>query len=463
MHPLFELLRKANLINKKGVNKNALLHMSLEELHVVTVLSKEITSSRNMARENSIFSYSASISLSGGKEPCSESECRINRASNLAQFAALYSDRVYIHNFFADYFQNTHDLSYSINFEQELHLKTHILNDLLVLNYLRPLIEKGRIIPITPPNYHADCLVVETFGKEANKRFSSAIKKIEQQYRKNISAKFLYKNGHFSIEVQGPENLIEHGFTALHFRNDPELFGDVPSLLKKVMKSKEVDLLPKDIKALGLDEKFAWEVVSNILFELSVAQTANTVFLTERDVDVEFLKEISPDPEIEKRNQIIQNNLSCIMPFIQGVAPAKLMELREKEEESFILFRQSLNTAIKECENQKGRFTQKDAKAIYNEYLEPQLALIDKKVKQARKNLIKGVGVKVFSYASAISLGIYTGFLQKDLASIASTLGLANILAQITQNTLDNSDTEEPVRNESMYFLWKVREHAKKY
>ena len=132
MHPLFELLKKSNLINKRGVNKNALLHMKMEELFVISVLSKEITSSKNMSRESSMFSYSASLSLIGGREPCSETECRINRANELAQFAALYSDRVYIHNFLADYFNNPNNLS-PINFEQELHLKTHILNDLLVL------------------------------------------------------------------------------------------------------------------------------------------------------------------------------------------------------------------------------------------------------------------------------------------------------------------------------------------
>jgi hypothetical protein len=461
MHPLFELLKKANLINRQGVNKDALLRMKMKELYAVSALSKEITSSKNMSRESSIFSYSASISLSGGREPCSEVDCRIGQANELAQFAALYSDRVYIHNFLADYIKDPYSLL-PINFDQELHLKVHALNDLLVLNYLRPLIEKEKIIPITPPNYCADCLTVNVFGKEANKRFASAIKNVEQQYRKNIAATFLYKNKHFSIELSGPENLIEHGFSAIHFRNDPKLFSDVPSLLKKVMSTGKVDLLPKDIKALGLDEKLTWEIVSNIIFELSVAQTANTTFLTQRDIDVEFLGKISPNPEIEKRNQIIQNNLSCMMPFIQGISPSKLLELREKEGETFILFRQGLNTAVKEYENQKGNFTKKDAKAIYSEYLEPQLIRIDQKVKQAKRHLIKGVGVKVLSYASAISLGIYTGFLQRDLVSIASALGLANILAELTQGVLNDSDTEEPIRNESMYFLWKVRQQSKK-
>ncbi len=460
MHPLFELLQKANLLNKRGVNKEALLRIDFSKLLYLSLQAKEITSSKDMPRENSIFSHSASISLSGGRSPCSEAECRIDRANQLAQFAALYSDRVYIRNFFADYIESPYNLL-PINLEQELFFKTHFYNDLLVLNHLRPLIEKGKIIPITPPNYCLDCLTIDTFGKEASKRFLSAVNHIERRYRKNISARFLYQNGNFSIEIDGPDNLIEHGFISWHFRNDPDLFSDTPSLLKKVMSSKRVELLPKDIKALGLDKKYSWDVLSNILFELSIAQISNTVFLTERNIDIEFLRKISPAPEIEERNQIIQDNLSCMMPFIQGISPAKLLELREKEEDAFILFRQGLNTAVKEYKNQKGSFTKKDAVAIYGEYLEPQLVRIDQKVKQAKRHLIKGAGVKVFSYASAISLGIYTGFLQKDLASIASTLGLANILAELTQSVLNDSDTEESIRNESMYFLWKVRQQSK--
>ena len=49
-------------------------------------------------KEKTIFSHSASLSLAGDRNPCEHIDCRLERVRSLSQFAALYSDRVYVQN-----------------------------------------------------------------------------------------------------------------------------------------------------------------------------------------------------------------------------------------------------------------------------------------------------------------------------------------------------------------------------
>lgn len=49
-----------------------------------------------------LFTFAATTTLGGGTTPCSATECRLRHVAGLREFATLYSDRVFIHNFFAE-------------------------------------------------------------------------------------------------------------------------------------------------------------------------------------------------------------------------------------------------------------------------------------------------------------------------------------------------------------------------
>jgi len=95
-----------------------------------------------MAREKSIFSFSASLSMGGGNYPCENLNCRFENVKKTAQFAALYSDRVYI-NYYANDYNHFEATKEPVVIDA---MKSRMFNDLKLLCYLRPLIEGGKII-----------------------------------------------------------------------------------------------------------------------------------------------------------------------------------------------------------------------------------------------------------------------------------------------------------------------------
>ena len=87
---------------------------------------------------NRNFSFIANSSLSGGRHPCSYSECRIKKLDELVSFSSLYADEVYIQNPFEEVLIAGPE---SVNEISRQELIYGIYNYI----YLKPLIEKGII------------------------------------------------------------------------------------------------------------------------------------------------------------------------------------------------------------------------------------------------------------------------------------------------------------------------------
>src|SRR6185295_13316957 len=97
-------------------------------------------------------------------------ECRLKQARELAQFAALYSDRVFLNNHFGTlgrYLNNSID---------EARFEFH--DDLEVMLLFRPLIEAGLIVPITPSTTHCyHCLGRKALNGGERKQFDSSLRR----------------------------------------------------------------------------------------------------------------------------------------------------------------------------------------------------------------------------------------------------------------------------------------------
>jgi hypothetical protein len=92
---LFERLEKSGFLKRRKVNFDAIAHASPFEILELATEPYGIISYKNLSRDNSVLANAASISLGCGRWPCNSLSCRLKRAEQLAQFAALYSDQVY--------------------------------------------------------------------------------------------------------------------------------------------------------------------------------------------------------------------------------------------------------------------------------------------------------------------------------------------------------------------------------
>ena len=95
------------------------------------------------------YSFIANSQLSGDVSSCAGLSCRMDNVEQIARNAALYADRVFIQNPF-DKYLGTKDFK---EFDRE-----NIVNDLLILKYLKPLIDEN-IVSFSSSGYHfcPDC------------------------------------------------------------------------------------------------------------------------------------------------------------------------------------------------------------------------------------------------------------------------------------------------------------------
>ena len=108
MDNIYELFNNMNLIKNGNVNSSQIEKMSLTQILDLAQNAISLTPLEGIKPEKSLFAHSSSISLGGGRFPCSGIECRTKRVQELAQFAAFYSEKIYIRNYFSGYL-NSHD------------------------------------------------------------------------------------------------------------------------------------------------------------------------------------------------------------------------------------------------------------------------------------------------------------------------------------------------------------------
>jgi hypothetical protein len=152
--------------------------------------------------------------------------------------------------------------------------------------------------------------------------------------------------------------------------------------------------------------------------------------------------------------------LTCLIPFIDSVDSSKLIRLREDEQESFALFRSALNKAIDEYKVHGGTLTQRDAQAIYADIVQPRLAALDAKIRAAKRRLVKKSVREVLGWMGAISFGYYTGIFTGNPFAGAAAFGAAKAGAELLESTMTKSDVKETIKQDDMYFLWRVKELA---
>lgn len=219
---LYETLAKAGLLRAGVVNRERLNSMSLNRLRDLAIDVSDMTSAKHIKREHDIFALSASLALSGGRERCGFLDCRIERVQKLMQFAVLYTDKVYVRNNLVDWVP-----SLIPPFEMpEAKIRGILVDDLTLLNEMRPAIEKGLVIPTSPhPMRCPHCLVEESLGQDAGDRFKALERRIRERYQEEVSVTLQKEDGQYVLLLTGPDSLIDHG-QSINLQVSPD--GSVP-------------------------------------------------------------------------------------------------------------------------------------------------------------------------------------------------------------------------------------------
>lgn len=454
-HALYEHLEKAGLLRRGRVRKSTIANMSIKRLLDLAEESASLSSAPYGKRSNSIFSYSASMTLGGSAWPCSFLGCRLNTIKKLAQFAAFYADSVLIRNPFAAHAEDHHGNRLT---DPEL-LRLAIHDDLTIMVAIRDLVDNQKVIPVSMPHLCPHCLGAAGLGE---KRYNSVAKRLRSLFLKHVSVKVKLEHDAYTCDWNCPESLLSHGGGIAGLKSLPQDFKTMSGLLRRLNSGEELTLSRMARSRLGLHNMVADQVLEDVEFQLGSMFLTGTSFVTDMPLHADILNSITPSRTARERNTIIRQHLTAIVPYVQDVPIRDLLRLRRREPEAFILFRQSLNDAVDEVRRAKGDFTDRDARAIHGDILAPKLALLDAKVKSARRGLVKSTAKKAAAWAGAITFGMYAGVVPSDYVAAASALGLTQVVADLATGLAGSGEAKEQMRSEDMYFLWRVREKTKK-
>jgi hypothetical protein len=364
----------------------------------------------------------------------------------------MYSDRVFIDNFFTQY----SDLDRNADLSQA---KESFFDDLLVINDIRPAIEKGFIELFSPErNVCFSCQARKFLGDSAAKKLNRSYNKLKLNFLQNMSVKARREPwGSFVFECNCPTSYLEH-VGGIHTWDDiPGALLKRPSILKRIKKGDIVSVSKSLIKDLDLNGAYAHDIVKNAIFGLATSSCLNTTFLTERDLHIQFLNSLHSDFEISRRNLIAEKYLNTMVPFIEEVELKNLIKLRHREDEAFLLFRQALNKSIDEFLPFPENFTEKHAQSIYADIIEPSLAHLDTKVKKAKRDLISKPLRSLTGVVGVISFGLLTGLVSSDISQIVKVLGLFKFGTDFIKDTMALGDDDKNIKSDHFYFLWKVK------
>lgn len=129
MKLLFEFLKDFDLVKRNRVNASLVESLPRRDLYKVVELLTHLTETQEPNTTKTVFSYSASQSLAS-RWNCTFLPHRLVQLNHLANFAAFYSDCVYVENFFLDY-EHFDDLNM---------LRETLHDDLWMLIAMKPLL-----------------------------------------------------------------------------------------------------------------------------------------------------------------------------------------------------------------------------------------------------------------------------------------------------------------------------------
>ncbi|MBN2128986.1 MAG: hypothetical protein JW741_05790 [Sedimentisphaerales bacterium] len=454
MDRFLEHMGRKGLIGGGTVNDEQIRCLSKSKILNIAEDLASLTPSPEESVLNPPITHCASISLGGGRDDCEFLECRRTRLDSLARFAAFYSDRVFVRNFFCDY---EHRRERSID---DLRMTLH--DDIALILHIAPLLAQRLLILASEKRLCPNCLGQALgFGSKCGREFHHAWNDLADEFLDSVVPTAVQKGRWIVIKVSCPEPYSECGQVVV-YNEVPRPFQARPRIMAQLSKGAKVKLSKTMIRALKIHHDLAGKVVHSVAYHAIMNRCLKASFLTNKELELVFLNKASGDIALERRNAIAMKHLTALVPFVIDVPVSKLSKLREREAESFVRFRSAFNRVLSEYGDQKRGLSAKVARELYGDVLAPELARLDQKVKRSKQDLVSATARPLAGMVGAISFGLLSGLIPAEIAQLAQTIGIASFGSTFLERLMALGDAEKTVQQDDFYFLWKVRKLAKR-
>lgn len=455
---VYDLLRKKGLINDSDIDKKIMHDWSINNIldfnEQMNSLIKPIR--KISSKELPTYKFTANAELSGqAYGGCIGQSCRIKRVEELNRFATLWADKVYVNSYFDEHEIMSRTSVFTVSGIEHFDLRYIYSGNIKCLIRLKTLVESG-IVEIVPGEVRLchNCMAEEISKHEEIKNllFKYA-EELTKEYRKMINAKLLWneryaKLGKYSIRLEVPEEID-------HRKSVGRIYHKLPEWLEKRLMNTKTDVIlgKREMKMLCIPDGEIEDLVVSVLFSqmLSTLTGLNASFLTNSNFEVKLLNYIANSDEDINRNRVLQRELACELPLILGAPLEYLIEIREKEHEAFLVYRDSIRVATNEY-ILKG-LKPGDARILYEDIILPKLNSLNLKVKTIKDRAWRNLKIDI---SVVVACGVF-GFLSNMLAMQIPLLAVSGVkLVDIAKNIRDGLGTPSEIKESDFYFLWKA-------
>jgi hypothetical protein len=431
---IFKLGRTPDKIKKtiRGLPSSKLLSIA-SDLCIATGFPKK--------DQHLTFDFAANTSLSGQGYPCMDEGCRIRKAEELATFAALYADRVLIRDPFESFmFKGPEDIH---DFD-----RWDFLGSILVSVYLKPLLDKGLVVfsKSTLPlcaHHHEKQHEIENNNIPKLELVNNSL---TDEYLNKTSIIYNWdKEGYPFFTVNGPEDLVPHGHTVWILNKPPKSLESITSdKLPYHLNSKEI----MDSRILS---KIIDPLIDDFMYQETCSRIYGTKYLADSSLQINVSKSVN-DSVTQFTSNALLNAISHIVPAITSQTPEVLLDLREKENEAFLVYRDALNKVFKASTS----LSESELREMFSDVVKPELNQINAKVKTWEMSLRESVKERMIFGTATVLIGLYSGLLPPDMGKLIAALGGVNAVSNLLSDYNKTLKESSEARANNFYFLWKL-------
>jgi len=458
MEKVFNLLRTEDLTNFQSIDKAIMDKWQLDEiLDFNTKLTEEVPPITEVNTELTNFNFVVNSNLSANRtgNGCMDLKCRLAKIDRLSRFAALYSDRIYIPNYFDSYPNEPPPV---LPPYYDVIIRRDFANDLKILIAIKPLLDRGIFNLIKHPTFHlcSSCIEKEFPSlSETRKQLNKEVEILSKTYVKQSTAS-VCKIGYlgpdtYCIRLKGPEDIIDHGQMYCVLAQQW-----VVDKYREHANEKEINITKTELKKSGIIKGQLDYFANDILLQNVCSKLLSAKYLTDRDVDIQLLDSLTYDSDFKSYNHVLRNKLLYELPILDNATLDFLLEVRENEPEAFLTYRNTISQIIKEYLSQRTHISDQDAQQIYEDIIYPRLCELNAKVKSIKSGALNTFKREITITATIAALGMYSGLLPIETKALVASLGGLTALKSAGELLWRSVTTPDEIRNDNFYYLWKV-------
>lgn len=399
--------------------------------------------SQATAEKNNRFSFTANSALSGGSHPCASPNCRFQRTESLISFAALYADEVYIQQPFEGIALREPSLIREVD-------RHNLVAGIYTYMRLRPLIGKGvlkyahDIIPFC--DYHHES-IAKPLAKEIDAKAQALETEIMRLLLESCNVTFNRTNRSSPFfEISGPDGIIEHGKVYFH------AFRPTPRIFRRFQKMGPIYTLSKaEIEDSGVLGLVVSPILRDITFQEWHTALNGTSYLCDNPAHIALVSSVNHEAFMVN-SAAFSTALRHNLPQIFSRDPTALLELREREEEAFFVYRDKLRKLMHGSTN----WSEKELSRVFRDEVVPEINGLKKRIHDWQSNTRESLGEKLIFGTGAVTLGLYAGILPPDIGQLVAALGGTSAAAGVLMDWNKTLKVKQQARTSDFYFLWEA-------